>query len=234
MAGAHDVENRGGPCRIVGMSTPQGTPDRPEPVERFHATSGRFVGTASLVVIVVLVAYLAVNERNVGGLRVGTGLVLFGVLVWVTQLRPRATVYPGTLLLQNSVRDAHVPLTAIDGVAIGRMLTVVTEDGTFDCIGIGKPLRKMARPKKRSPSALLGWDRLESYTEEATPPRPDQSAMEYTDFVETRLVSLVQDARRHESLDDDAPAPRPWKTWAWPEIAALSAATVAFGVSLVA
>lgn len=214
------------------MSTPQGTPGPSEPVERFHATSGRLVGTVSLVVIVVLVAYLAVTEQNAVGLRVGTGLLAFGVLVWVTQLRPRATVYPETLILQNSVRDSHVPLTAIDGVAVGRMLTVWTEEGTYDCIGIGKPLRKMVKAKKRGPSSLLGWDRLESYTENATPPRPDQSAMEYTDFVEERLVSLVQDARRRDSRDDDAPDPRPWKTWAWPEIAALTVTSLAFAVSL--
>jgi hypothetical protein len=214
------------------MSTAHGTPGSSQPVERFHATSGRLVGTASLAVIIALVAYLALSEHNVGGLRLGAGLVLFGVLVWVTQLRPHAVVYAETLLLRNSVRDVRVPLTAIDGVTVGRMLSIWTEDGRFDCVGIGKPLRKMTKNKKRGPSALLGWDRLEAYTEESTPPLPDQTAMEYPDFVESRLVALVQDARRRERRDDDAPDPRPEQIWAWPEIAALSVTGLVFAISL--
>lgn len=214
------------------MSTPQGESSPDMPVERFHATSGRFVGVASLAVIVAIVAWIAVNERNVPGLRMAAGLVLFGVVVWVTQLRPRAIVYPASLRLQNSVRDVSIPLVAIDGVTVGRMLTVWTEHGRFECVGIGRPLRKMVGRKSRGPSALLGWDRLEAYTEQATPPRSDQTTMSYPDFVETRLVSLVQDAHRSEKLGDDVPEPRPELTWAWPEIAVLGVTAVAFVVTL--
>lgn len=202
---------------------------RPEPVERFRATSGRFVGYASLAVIAGLVVYLAVNVHSMTGLRLGTGLIFLGVLVWVTQLRPRATAYEDALHLQNSLRDALVPLAAIDEVSVRRMLNVWVGDQRYVCVGIGTPLRRMVKGKTRGPSSLLGWDRLEDYTESATPLNPDQSAMTYPEFVEIRLTGLVADAKGREGA---AQADRPHDLWAWPEIVALAGTGAAFVLSL--
>ena len=79
----------------------------------------------------------------------------------------------------------------------------------------------MVRAKTRGPSSLLGWDRLEAYTEESTPPDPDQIATSYPDFVERRIVGLVEDARRRSGSDEAAEDQRPREVWAWPEIIAL-------------
>jgi len=203
------------------MTGAQPRPGRAEPVEQFHATSGRFVGMASLGVIAALLAYLALTMQTVTGLRVGAGLVFFAVLVWVTQLRPRATAYEEELHLRNSVRDATLPLVLIDGVRVGRMLNVWVGKERYVCVGIGAPLRTMVRAKTRGPSSLLGWDRLEAYTEESTPPDPDQIATSYPDFVERRIVGLVEDARRRSGSDEAAEDQRPREVWAWPEIIAL-------------
>ena len=54
----------------------------------------------------------------------------------------------------------------------------------------------MVKVKTRGPSALLGCDRIESYTESSTPPMPDQSAMSYQSFVESRIAVLVEEAKR--------------------------------------
>lgn len=204
------------------------------PVERFVPTSGRIVGFVSLAVIAGLVIYIAANVQTTTGLRLGTGLVFAGVLVWITQLRPRATVYPETLHLKNSLQDATVPLVLIDEVSVRRMLSVWVDGERYVCIGIGTPLRKMVKAKGRGPSALLGWDRLEAYTEEATPLRPDQTAMSYQDFVEQRIVGLVQDARRRSvHSDGSVTESRPRRAWAWPEIIALAGTGTAFVLSLV-
>jgi hypothetical protein len=197
MAGSHDVENRGAAGTIEAMTAAHDEPGGAEPVEKFVPTSGRVVGYLSLAIIAGLLVYLALDVQTTLGLRLGTGLLFAGVLVWVTQLRPRATAYPEVLELRNSLRDATVPLVLIDTVTVRRMLNVWVGEERFVCIGIGTPLRKMVKAKgSRGPSSLLGWDRLEAYTEQATPLRPDQTAMSYQDFVETRIVGLVEDARR--------------------------------------
>jgi hypothetical protein len=204
-----------------------------EPVERFRATSGRIVGSVSLAVVAALLVYVALGVQTATGLRLATGLVFLGVLVWVTQLRPRATAYPDVLHLQNSLRDATVPLVAVDRVAVRRMLSVWVGDRRYVCIGIGTPLRTMVGIRSRGPSSLLGWDRLEAYTEEATPPHPDQSATSYPGFVETRIADLAEDARRRAALRPGATAPPPRETWAWPEVVALAGTAAAFVLSLV-
>lgn len=232
MAGVGDVKNREGAGTIVAMTQAQGEPTGPRPVERFHPTSGRVVGTLSVAVVVGLLAYLALSVHTVTGLRLAAGLVFFGVLIWVTQLRPRATLYPRSLHLKNSVRDASVPLEVVDGVSVGRMLSVWVGEKRYVCTGIGTPLRKMIRLRSRGPSSLLGWDRLEAYTEEATPPRPDQSAISYSEFVETRIVEQVEDVHRRTSDGADVAAPEVQETWAWPEITALSVSAAAFMVTL--
>jgi hypothetical protein len=214
------------------MSQAQGQPKGPEPVERFQPTSGRLVGSLSLAVILGLLVYLLVNVHTVNGLRLGAGLVFFAVLVWVTQLRPRATLYSETLHLQNSVRDVTVPLAAIEGVSVGRMLSVWAGEKRYVCTGIGTPLRKMVKLKSRGPSSLLGWDRLEAYTEEATPLRPDQSAMDYSDFVETRIVDMVEDAQRRSAATPEAAEPQVHLAWARLEIVALAVTGVLFLVTL--
>src|SRR5512139_68793 len=135
MAGPVDVKNPQPAGTIVAMTQAEGESTRPRPVERFHPTSGRHVGILSIAAIVGLLVYLAVDVHTVNGLRVAAGLVFFGVLIWVTQLRPRATLYPRTLHLQNSLRDTSVPLAVVDGVSVGRMLSVWVGERRYVCIG---------------------------------------------------------------------------------------------------
>jgi hypothetical protein len=233
MAGVCDVKNRGLAGRICAMTASEERPARMEPVERFRATSGRVVGSVGLAVVAGLLLYVAVAMHTTTGLRLATGLVLLGVLVWLTQLRPRATVYPDVLHLQNSLRDATVPLVAVDAVTVRRMLNVWVGGRRYVCIGIGTPLRKVVGVKSRGPSSLLGWDRLEAYTEESTPLLPDQSATSYPDFVETRIADLVEDARRRSLLRPGSSTPQVRETWAWPEVVALAGTAAAFVLSLV-
>jgi hypothetical protein len=202
-------------------------------VEQFRATSGRLVGSVSLAAVAGLLGYVAVGMQTTTGLRLATGLVFLGVLVWVTQLRPRATAYSDVLHLRNSLRDATVPLEAVDGVTVRRTLNVWVGDRRYVCIGIGTSLRTMAGFRSRGPASLLGWDRLEAYTAAATPPLPDQNATSYPDYVATRIGDLAEDARRRAALRPGATAPPPRELWAWPEVVALAGTAVAFGLSLV-
>lgn len=225
------MENLNAAGTIVAMTPAQEAPGRPEPVERFQPTSGRFIGYAGLVVIAGLLVFLVVSEHTVAGLRIGAGLLFAAVLVWATQLRPRAVAYRDTVLLRNSFRDALVPLAVVDDVSVRRMLNVWVGERRYVCIGIGSSLRKMVKSRSRGPSTILGWDKLERYTEESTPLRPDQTAMDYATFVETRLQALVDEAKRRTS-PEDAAVEQPRETWAWPEIAGLVATGLALVVTL--
>lgn len=215
------------------MTAADPRPSRTEPVERFRATSGRGVGLVSMAAIVALLAYLAVNVQTITGLRLGAGLAFLAAVVWVTQLRPRATAYPDGLHLQNSLRDGWVPWSAIDEVSVRRMLHVWAGDERYVCIGVGAPLRAMVKGRAKGPSSLLGWDRLESYTESSTPLLPDQSEMGYAEYVELRVNDLVAEAKRGSAGRRDRPGARPRRSWAWPEIAILAGTAAVFVVTLV-
>ena len=202
------------------------------PVELYHATSGRFVGSLSIAVIAGIVVYVVAAEHSVAGLRLGTGALFFGVLVWLTQLRPCAMASPDVLRLQNSVRDVDVPLALVDDVHMGRMLSVWVGSDRFVCVGIGAPLRTMVRRKGPGGSSLLGWDRLGQDSRNARPPRPPESEMSYPAYVESRIVTLAEEARRRAGTSSRPGEQHPRKLWAWPGITALAVTGAAFVVSL--
>lgn len=214
------------------MTSAQGGRGRGEPVERFHATSGRFVGSMTLAVLAAVLVYVVVDVHSVDGVRLGTGALFFGVLVWLTQLRPGAVAYADVLHLMNSVRDVDVPLALIDDVHVGRMLSVWVGEERYVCVGIGTPLRALVRPKKAGSSSVLGWDRLEEDSKYATPPRPPESLMSYPEFVESRIATLAEEARRRRRAEGSPAEERAHGEWAWPGIIALAATGVAFVVSL--
>jgi len=79
-----------------------GPPDPERPIERFKPTTGIVVGWSGLVLAVVVIAYVALADHSLFGLRLGWGAAFAGVLVWATQLRPRITAYPDALLMHGS------------------------------------------------------------------------------------------------------------------------------------
>ncbi len=88
------------------------TADLPQtrPLERFKPTTGLFLGWAGIAAAAFTVVYCAAAVHTVVGLRVALGAVVAGVVVWMSQVRPRATAYADRLRLLGTVRDVHVPL----------------------------------------------------------------------------------------------------------------------------
>ena len=181
------------------------------PVERFKPTTGIFAGWVGLLLVAVGVGYVVVAVHTATGIRVALGLAFFGVVIWVTQLRSRATAYPHTLLLKNSLVDTHVPLRLIDEVSASRTLNVWVGESRYVCIGIGRSLRSMLR----------GSD--------TAGPRLDQSATAYETFVVNRIEELVERAKGESEPVDDL---RVRRSYAWPEIVGLALAGAAFLISL--
>lgn len=217
----------------LSMSPTPGTSARPQPVERFAPTSGLILGWAGLAGLTVAVVWIAFTAHSLAGLRVALGLVLFGLVVWVTQLRPRATAYVDRLVLRNSLRDTTIPMRAIDDVSVRHSLQVWTGDQRHDCIGIGVSAREHLKTLKRRKQQQLGPSRWQEFTAKAEAAAPDQSAMSYTTFVENRIVELAAAARRERpaaGASEDQPVRR---TWAWPEVVAFAGVGAAFVLSLV-
>ena len=204
------------------------------PVERFKPTSGLFVGYAGLLFVAVVLVYVILEVHTVTGLQVALGMLLFGLVVWVTQLRSRATAYPDRLLLRNSFRDVTIPLALIDDVSVRQTLNVWVGEQRFVCIGIGSSLRSMVKDSRRRSegSALLGPSRWREFAGRAEQAAPDQSAMSYETFVVTRIQELVEQAKKESARRGGAAAAAPRRTLARLEIAAMGVTGLAFVASL--
>lgn len=201
---------------------------RARPLERFQPTSGLALGYAGVAAAVVALGYSVWAVHTVTGLRIGLGAVFFGLVVWVTQLRPRAAAYEGHVVLKNSLRDAHVPYREVDEVALGQTLNLWVGEQRYVCIGIGSSFREELRSKRRA-RQTSGMSRLGELTLRADRANSDERAISYQTFVVTRLEELVDQAKRARVPPE---APEAGHRVAWPEVAALVLSGLAFTVSL--
>jgi hypothetical protein len=162
-------------------------------LERFKPTTGLIPGYAGLAIALFTIAYVVLNVHTVTGLRIALAAVFAGVVVWVSQLRPRATAYTSFLELRGALRDAHVPYVLIDDVRMGQTLNVYADDRRFVCIGIGKSLGSdlKQRAKKERQGSMLGRGRYREFADRAERAAPDQTAMSYHTFVVTRIEEIV-------------------------------------------
>jgi hypothetical protein len=206
---------------------------RGRPVEHFKPTTGMILGWAGLALAAFAIGYCALEVHTLVGLRVALGAGAAGVVIWMTQLRPRATAYEDSLVLRGSMRDVEVPYVAIEEVSVTQMLNVHAEGRRYVCVGIGKSIvtdvRQRAK-KERQSNALGGGGRLRQFSEKAEMAAPDQTAMSYQTFVVTRIEELVDQAKRRarDRRDDEVPPVR--SRVILPEVVALTVTTVAFVV----
>jgi len=205
------------------------------PLERFKPTSGLFTGYAGMALAVFAVGYCLVAVHTVIGLRVVVGAVLGGVVIWVTQLRPRVTAYPGELLLRGSLKDTWIPYLAIEDVSVTQMMNVFAAGKRYVCVGIGKGIVSDVRQRAKQERAAAKDEkggRWREFSEKAERASLDERAMSYHTFVTTRIDELVDEAKRDARRRGDQTVPPVRTSWAWVEIAALVATTLAFVATL--
>lgn len=200
-----------------------------EPVERFKPTSGRFVGWCGLALAASTLLWVVFNEHSATGLQLGL-VAVFGALgIWVTQLRPRVTAYPGWLVLHGSLRDTYVPYAAIDELSMGQTLNVWVGPRRYVCIGIGKSLGYEMRQRVRGQGSesMTGGNRNYGFSGQPTVPGSEHR-MSYQTFVMSRLDDLVAHSRHNRPPAGERPEVR--QEYAVREIAAL----VVVGLAMVA
>lgn len=198
------------------------TPSEPaRPVERFGPTSGQASGYAGLGMAAFTVVYALLSGPTATGVSVALGAVFFAALVWSVVLRPRVLVQADHLVLRNSFRDTRVPLAAVEHVAVGRMLTVWAEGEKHECLGVTRAHRRELRAERRRAS-----DESHGFGEAAAAAAAHDRARET--YVVRRIRELAEAARRRAGTEHGAVR----RTWAWPEVAAVTVAGAVFALSL--
>jgi hypothetical protein len=203
-----------------------------EPVERFKPTSGAFVGWSGMALAAGVLLWVLFNEHSVGGLQLGLVAVLAALAIWVTQLRPRVTAYPGLLVLYGSLRDTYIPYVAIDELSMGQTLNVWVGGRRYVCIGIGKSLGFEMRQRVRGQGteSLTGGNRNYGFSGQPDTPGSEHQ-MSYPAFVLSRLDELIATSRRDRPPAGERPAVR--QELAVREIAAFVVVGVALVLSFV-
>lgn len=211
--------------------------DQDAVVERFRPTSGRvsgFVGLATAAVVLVLALASGDSGTPVG---VAIVAVLGGVLVWAALLRPALWATRRDLVLRGIFHTDRVPLVAIDRVRATQVLTITAGDRTLVTPVVGYSLRQTVKTKGRTGGLeqpdLGGLDVTPGPTAGTT-----ASSQVHQAFVEARIEHLARDARdvsgiRQGSPEQRAAADDVRRTWAWPEIGAVTALAVLFVLWLV-
>ena len=199
-------------------------------VEHFVPTGGRVSGVLALLLSAAVVVLGLVRPHDVA-LPVIAGALLGGILAWAALLRPRVSASAETLYLRNMVETVEVPLAAVDELVVRQVLAVRVGEKKFVSPAVGRKLRKVMKVPR--PSSLLMPNLPESIGNEPKTSKKIATEVDYADHVESRLRTLVEDARQRHGVrrySDEALAlagdvrRRP----AWPEIVAIGVLSVVF------
>jgi len=197
------------------------------------------VGWVGVLACLAAIGYVVVARHSVGGLRVALGCALAAVVVYITQLRPRATAYASHLTLHGSLRDTVVPYLAINQVTLGQTLNVFVGRKRYLCVGIGRSVGMEMRQRVRAQGVgqVAGASRAYEFAGRPQATRAGGHDASYAVFVHQRIEQLVAAARlerdRHlerTGVDVDVPPVR--HTPARVEVVALAVTAVGFALSL--
>lgn len=212
-----------------------GEPDVDRPVERFRPTTGGFVGWTGIALALAAIGFVVLVEHSLTGVRLGLGAAFGAVLVWATQLRPRATAYPRHLRLHGSVRDVDIPYLLVNQVSMGQTLNVWVGRRRYVCVGIGRSIGTEMRQRVRSRgdgAGGLGGNRSYEFVGRAETTFVDDAGTRYDGFVLDRINDLVAAARAEQERTGSEPGLEVRRRVAVPEVVALTVTGVAFAASL--
>lgn len=189
---------------------------------RFQPTSGRIMGSLAVAVAVGLVVIAVADSSDVPAPLV-SGAILFGVLAWASMLWPAVSVTADHLVLRTMVEHQHLPLAAIESVAVGQVLAVRVGDKRYVSTAISKPWKK----------ALVARRRADRAKQSGKAP----ADVPYADYVEAEIRRRMDHAREATGvalLSDEqlALAAGVTRRPAWLPIGFLTASVLAFGVAI--
>ncbi|MBG0813464.1 PH domain-containing protein [Planomonospora sp. ID82291] len=122
-----------------------------------------FRSKAALILGWVWVAFAALNAVDLvvrysgpPSLAAGAVLAVLTALVFVTCIRPAVVLTDGGVLVRNPLRDAFVPWTAVDGVAVGHAIAITSGDAVVRCWTPQTTARERAAAVRRGRSGSEG------------------------------------------------------------------------------
>lgn len=165
-------------------------------IERFTPSSGRWIGAATLAVLVVVAAFVAADGRLGEQIGVLCGLASAAWICWVTLVRPGVQARDDHLLLRNLLRDTEIPWHLVGPVRVGQTLRVRVDDRVHHGVALGRSARTDMRTQRhgRAGSSVTSPD--------------------YTEYVVDRLTRLAT-----QRAAESAGRPEVTHRWAWVEIA---------------
>jgi len=191
--------------------------EQPEPapeVERFHATSGTWLGWVGVVSLLGCAVLVLWSSTSLGSVAATIGLCWGALVVWLALLRPTLRAHPDHLLLRNILRDTEVPWHLVDDVVVRHTLRVYVDDEIHHGVAMSRSTRQMLRQgMPNAPRGLLnilGSRSMEEHAQSPTLSGTYQSSMDYPDFVEIRLMELAE--KRAEASRERAAVTQRWAT----------------------
>ncbi len=196
--------------------------------EWFRPTSGRVVGWAGLATAATVLVLALVEPAESGALAVAAGAAFVGVVCWVALLRPRLGVTPETLVLRGTLRTVHLPLAAVESIAVGQMLAVRVAGRRYTSPAVGKSVRRVLRDAAANPGPQDADDGAIA---------PRLAELPYADYVVARIQQCSDDARMSQRIVRGSPEQAALATEvrnerAVPELAALVVTGVVFLAAL--
>ena len=189
------------------------------PVERFRPTSGRIMGTVAVLIAAAVVVIGLVDRDHGFSLPVVFVALFLGILAWAAMLRPGLWATEDELVMRNMLETVHIPLGAIERIAVRQVLAVSAGEQRYLSPAVGRTRKQALQDSSRSAD---------------NPVDPTDS---YPAFVEDRISRLAENARARRGIallsDEQLELARDvHRRPAWPEIIGLAVAAVGFVVSL--
>lgn len=177
-----------------------------EKAERF-SSGGHATGVIGLAVTALLLGYGVLVPDVDYAPWAWPLLLLIGILLWAVLMRPALIIRGDTLELREIVHSRWIPVARVTDVAITHVTRIGADGHTYVSNGVGRSRREIVRDERRGGAALtedhsVGW------------------------LVEQKVQRLAARAREAQELSDKE-LPEPRLTWAWPEIGAIVALSVA-------
>jgi hypothetical protein len=154
-------------------------------VERFTPTSGRFTGSAAVLLSAALVVAMVVYLDDGFPVWLGGVALLVGVVSWAAMLRPALWVTEEHLVMRNLAETVHIRLAAVEELAVRQVLAVRADGRRFVSTVLGRTWRKTVTTRGPAPSGSPSGSSDDGPRE----------GMPYVDWAEHRIRELVDAAR---------------------------------------
>jgi hypothetical protein len=177
-------------------------------VEKFPPTSGRVMGVLAVGLSVAVMLYALFDGDEGFEAPVAWGAAFAAIMSYAALLRPAVRVERDELVLRNMVDTHHIPLAAIDEVAVRQVMAVRADEKRYVSPAIGHSFMRTMRPKVE---------------------RDGERSFTYQEYVRDRLLDLADGARKRLA---GAEAPSPTRVWAVPEIAGLVITAIGLVVTI--